>query len=27
GEMAIQAGIDEQRIDDIAVFLNKWGNE
>ena len=27
GEMAIQAGIDRQRIDDIAVFLNKWGNE
>ncbi|WP_306790740.1 DUF2543 family protein [Escherichia coli] len=23
----MQAGIDEQRIDDIAVFLNKWGNE
>ena len=27
GEMAIQAGIEEQRIDDIAMFLNKWGNE
>ena len=27
GEMAVQAGIDRQRIDDIAVFLNKWGNE
>ncbi|MBA7846779.1 YmjA family protein [Klebsiella sp. RHBSTW-00484] len=27
GEMAIQAGINEQRIDDIATFLNKWGNE
>lgn len=27
GEMAIQAGINEQRIDDIANFLNKWGNE
>ena len=27
GEMAIQAGIEEQRIDDIAIFLNKWGNE
>lgn len=27
GEMALQAGIDEQRIDDIAEFLNKWGNE
>lgn len=27
GEMAIQAGINQQRIDDIAEFLNKWGNE
>ncbi len=27
GEMAIQAGINEQRIDEIANFLNKWGNE
>ncbi|MGJ3286536.1 DUF2543 family protein [Klebsiella michiganensis] len=27
GEMAIQAGIDRQRIYDIAEFLNKWGNE
>lgn len=26
-EMAIQAGIGEQRIDDIAEFLNRWGNE
>ncbi|HEY4467661.1 MAG TPA: YmjA family protein [Klebsiella sp.] len=27
GEMAIQAGIAEQRINDIAIFLNRWGNE
>lgn len=27
GEMAIEAGIDTQRIDDIANFLNQWGNE
>ncbi|KKI41407.1 hypothetical protein XK97_20390 [Obesumbacterium proteus] len=26
-EMASEAGIDEQRIDDIAEFLNRWGNE
>ncbi|MBB1201803.1 DUF2543 family protein [Enterobacteriaceae bacterium 89] len=26
-EMAIAAGIDGQRIDDIANFLNRWGNE
>ncbi|WP_278810999.1 YmjA family protein [Obesumbacterium proteus] len=26
-EMAGEAGIDEQRIDDIAEFLNRWGNE
>lgn len=26
-EMAREAGIDEQRIDDIAEFLNRWGNE
>lgn len=26
-EMAAVAGIDELRIDDIAEFLNKWGNE
>ncbi|WP_275555074.1 DUF2543 family protein [Mixta sp. Marseille-Q2659] len=26
-EMAIEAGIDEERIDDIAEFLNQWGNE
>lgn len=26
-EMARQAGIKEQRIDDIATFLNRWGNE
>jgi len=25
--MAIEAGIDPQRIDDIAEFLNQWGNE
>ena len=23
----LEAGIDEQRIDDIAEFLNRWGNE
>ena len=27
GEMAVEAGIDAQRIDDIAEFLNRWGNE
>ncbi|MEI2264490.1 YmjA family protein [Erwinia sp. CGal63] len=26
-EMANEAGINEQRIDDIATFLNQWGNE
>ncbi|WP_165465606.1 DUF2543 family protein [Enterobacter cloacae] len=26
-EMAVQAEIDEERIDDIANFLNQWGNE
>lgn len=26
-EMAREAEIDEQRIDDIATFLNQWGNE
>ncbi|MEG1211153.1 MAG: YmjA family protein [Leclercia sp.] len=26
-EMAVEAGIDAQRIDDIANFLNQWGNE
>lgn len=26
-EMANDAGINEQRIDDIAIFLNQWGNE
>ena len=26
-EMANEAGINEQRIDDIAIFLNQWGNE
>ncbi|WP_395490495.1 YmjA family protein [Cedecea davisae] len=26
-EMAAEAGIDEQRIDEIAEFLNQWGNE
>ena len=26
-EMAGVAGIDEQRIDEIAEFLNRWGNE
>lgn len=26
-EMAAEAGIKEQRIDDIAEFLNQWGNE
>lgn len=25
--MAREAAIDEQRIDDIAAFLNQWGNE
>ena len=27
GELAVEAGIDPQRIDDIAEFLNRWGNE
>ncbi|WNN46068.1 MULTISPECIES: YmjA family protein [Winslowiella] len=26
-EMASEAGINERRIDDIATFLNQWGNE
>ncbi|MCW2474149.1 MULTISPECIES: YmjA family protein [unclassified Symbiopectobacterium] len=26
-EMAREAHIDEQRIDEIATFLNQWGNE
>lgn len=26
-QMAQQAGINEQRIDEIAEFLNQWGNE
>lgn len=26
-EMAAAAGIDGQRIDEIAMFLNQWGNE
>lgn len=26
-EMASEAGIDVQRIDEIAEFLNQWGNE
>ncbi|WNY88282.1 YmjA family protein [Leclercia adecarboxylata] len=26
-EMAVEAGINTQRIDDIANFLNQWGNE
>ncbi|MBL7635727.1 YmjA family protein [Atlantibacter hermannii] len=26
-EMAAEAGIDERRIDEIANFLNQWGNE
>lgn len=26
-EMAVEAGINEQRIDEIATFLNQWGNE
>lgn len=26
-EMAGEAGIDERRIDEIATFLNEWGNE
>ncbi|WP_109399177.1 DUF2543 family protein [Proteus sp. TJ1640] len=26
-EMAKEAGIDKKRIDDIAEFLNRWGNE
>lgn len=26
-EMAGEAGIDEHRIDEIATFLNQWGNE
>jgi Protein of unknown function (DUF2543) len=26
-EIASEAGIDETRIDEIATFLNQWGNE
>jgi len=26
-DIASEAGISEQRIDDIATFLNQWGNE
>ncbi|MEZ2603767.1 DUF2543 family protein [Kluyvera intermedia] len=26
-EMAVEAGINAQLIDDIAEFLNQWGNE
>lgn len=26
-EMASEAGINEKRIDEIATFLNQWGNE
>ncbi|MCK1970216.1 YmjA family protein [Franconibacter sp. IITDAS19] len=26
-ELASEAGIDEERIDEIAMFLNQWGNE
>ena len=26
-EMATVTGVDDQRIDDIAEFLNRWGNE
>jgi len=26
-EIASEAGINAQRIDDIATFLNQWGNE
>lgn len=26
-EMANEAAIDERRIDEIATFLNQWGNE
>ncbi len=26
-EMAVEAGINEGRIDEIADFLNQWGNE
>lgn len=26
-EMASEAGIDAERIDEIASFLNQWGNE
>jgi hypothetical protein len=27
GEMAVEAGINPKRIDEIANFLNQWGNE
>jgi len=26
-EMALEASIDPERIDEIAEFLNRWGNE
>ncbi|MEH0885660.1 YmjA family protein [Enterobacter sp. UNJFSC 003] len=26
-EMAVEAGINARRIDDVANFLNQWGNE
>ncbi|HAI51640.1 MAG TPA: hypothetical protein DCM53_21685, partial [Enterobacteriaceae bacterium] len=26
-EMAVEAGINALRIDEIATFLNQWGNE
>ncbi|MXP50000.1 DUF2543 family protein [Pantoea sp. Eser] len=26
-QMATEAGIDAERIDEIATFLNQWGNE
>ena len=26
-EMAVEAGIDAGRVDEIAEFLNQWGNE
>lgn len=26
-EMASEAGINAERIDEIAIFLNQWGNE
>lgn len=27
GEMAVEAGINAKRIDEIANYLNQWGNE